>query len=108
MKFLRGDAGVNLGSRSGVRPRANSHSAITRSAQHSCIAPGSTRGAAWPSTARRSIPGTARGPLAPRRRARRPAAAHDGALRIIDRGLILDATRQALDLHQWLTASDFD
>jgi hypothetical protein len=32
----------------------------------------------------------------------------DGALRIIDRGAILDAARHALDLHQWLTAPDFD
>jgi hypothetical protein len=32
----------------------------------------------------------------------------DGALRIIDRGMILDAARHALDLHQWLVAPDFD
>ena len=32
----------------------------------------------------------------------------DGALRIIDRGAILDAARHALELHQWLTAPDFD
>jgi hypothetical protein len=32
----------------------------------------------------------------------------DGALRIIDRGAILDAARHALDLHQWLIAPDFD
>ena len=32
----------------------------------------------------------------------------DGALRIIDRGAILAAARHALDLHQWLTAPDFD
>ena len=32
----------------------------------------------------------------------------DGALRIIDRGAILDAARHALDLHQWLVAPDFD
>jgi hypothetical protein len=32
----------------------------------------------------------------------------DGALRIIDRGAILDAARHALTLHQWLTAPDFD
>jgi hypothetical protein len=32
----------------------------------------------------------------------------DVALRIIDRGAILAAARQALDLHQWLVAPDFD
>jgi hypothetical protein len=32
----------------------------------------------------------------------------DGALRIIDRGAVLDAARHALDLHQWLVAPDFD
>src|SRR6202453_1091412 len=32
----------------------------------------------------------------------------DGALRIIDRGEILDAARHALTLHQWLVAPDFD
>ena len=32
----------------------------------------------------------------------------DGELRIIDRGLIVDAARHALDLHQWITAPDFD
>ena len=32
----------------------------------------------------------------------------DGALRIIDRGAILDAARYALELHQWLTEPDFD
>ena len=32
----------------------------------------------------------------------------DGALRIIDRGVILAAARHALDLHQWLVAPDFD
>src|SRR5208282_3051233 len=32
----------------------------------------------------------------------------DGALRIIDRGMILDAARYALGLHQWITAPDFD
>ena len=32
----------------------------------------------------------------------------DGALRIIDRGMILDAARHALSLHQWITAPDFD
>jgi len=32
----------------------------------------------------------------------------DGALRIIDRGAIIDAARHALHLHQWLTAPDFD
>jgi hypothetical protein len=32
----------------------------------------------------------------------------DGALRIIDRGVIFDAARHALTLHQWLTAPDFD
>ena len=32
----------------------------------------------------------------------------DGALRIIDRGAILDAARHALELHQWLVAPDFD
>jgi hypothetical protein len=32
----------------------------------------------------------------------------DGALRISDRGAILDAARHALDLHQWLVAPDFD
>ena len=32
----------------------------------------------------------------------------DGALRIIDRGAILDAARHALELHQWLTTPDFD
>jgi len=32
----------------------------------------------------------------------------DGALRIIDRGMILDAARHALGLHQWITAPDFD
>jgi len=32
----------------------------------------------------------------------------DGALRIIDRGMILDAAHHALGLHQWITAPDFD
>ena len=32
----------------------------------------------------------------------------DGALRIIDRSMILDAARHALGLHQWITAPDFD
>ena len=32
----------------------------------------------------------------------------DGALRIIDRGEILDAARHALMLHQWIVAPDFD
>ena len=32
----------------------------------------------------------------------------DGALRIIDRGAILDAARHALMLHQWIVAPDFD
>jgi hypothetical protein len=32
----------------------------------------------------------------------------NGALRIIDRGAILDAARHALALHQWLTGPDFD
>ena len=32
----------------------------------------------------------------------------DGALRIIDRGAILDAARHALMLHQWLVAPGFD
>jgi hypothetical protein len=32
----------------------------------------------------------------------------DGALRIVDRGAILQAARHALELHQWLTAPDFD
>jgi len=32
----------------------------------------------------------------------------DGALRIIDRGMILDAARHALGLHQWITSPDFD
>jgi hypothetical protein len=32
----------------------------------------------------------------------------DSALRIIDRGMIFDAARQALGLHQWLVAPDFD
>jgi hypothetical protein len=32
----------------------------------------------------------------------------DGALRIVDRGAILDAARHALDLHQWIVAPDFD
>jgi len=32
----------------------------------------------------------------------------DGALRINDRGIILDAARHALGLHQWITAPDFD
>ena len=32
----------------------------------------------------------------------------DGALRIIDRGIIVDAARHALGLHQWLTRPDFD
>ncbi len=32
----------------------------------------------------------------------------DGALRLIDRGAILDAARHALALHQWLTEPDFD
>ena len=32
----------------------------------------------------------------------------DGALRIIDRGLIIAAARHALDLHQWIIAPDFD
>src|SRR5271166_1453436 len=32
----------------------------------------------------------------------------DGALRIIDRGAVLDAARHALMLHQWIVAPDFD
>ena len=32
----------------------------------------------------------------------------DHALRIIDRGVIFEAARHALALHQWLTAPDFD
>src|SRR4029077_16227995 len=32
----------------------------------------------------------------------------DHALRIIDRGVIFDAARHALSLHQWLTVPDFD
>src|SRR3984885_5414408 len=32
----------------------------------------------------------------------------DHALRIIDRGVIFDAARHALTLHQWLTVPDFD
>ena len=32
----------------------------------------------------------------------------DAALRIIDRGAIFEAARHALQLHQWLTAPDFD
>jgi len=32
----------------------------------------------------------------------------DHAMRIIDRGLIFDAARHALTLHQWLTVPDFD
>src|SRR5271165_7394553 len=32
----------------------------------------------------------------------------DGELRIIDRGMIVDAARHALMLHQWMTAPDFD
>ena len=32
----------------------------------------------------------------------------DGALRVIDRGKILDAARHALMLHQWIVAPDFD
>jgi hypothetical protein len=32
----------------------------------------------------------------------------DGALRIVDRGKILDAARHALALHQWIVAPDFD
>ena len=32
----------------------------------------------------------------------------DHALRIIDRGMILDAARHALHLHGWLTSPDFD
>jgi hypothetical protein len=32
----------------------------------------------------------------------------DGALRLIDRGSILEAARHALTLHQWLVAPDFD
>jgi len=32
----------------------------------------------------------------------------DGALRIIDRGDVLDAARHALTLHQWIVAPDFD
>ncbi len=32
----------------------------------------------------------------------------DGELRIIDRGMIVDAARHALGLHQWMTAPDFD
>lgn len=32
----------------------------------------------------------------------------DGELRIIDRGVIIDAARHALTLHQWLTLPDFD
>ncbi len=32
----------------------------------------------------------------------------DGALRIVDRGAILDAARHALTLHQWIVAPDFE
>src|ERR1700722_6818276 len=32
----------------------------------------------------------------------------DHAMRIIDRGVIFDAARHALALHQWLTVPDFD
>src|SRR5271166_6144887 len=32
----------------------------------------------------------------------------DGALGRVDRGSIIDAARVAFDLHQWLTAPDFD
>jgi hypothetical protein len=32
----------------------------------------------------------------------------DGALRIIDRGAVLDAARHALMLHQWIVTPDFD
>ncbi len=32
----------------------------------------------------------------------------DGALRIIDRGVIFEAARHALTLHQWIAAPDFD
>ena len=32
----------------------------------------------------------------------------DHALRIIDRGMILEAARHALRLHAWLTSPDFD
>jgi hypothetical protein len=32
----------------------------------------------------------------------------DGALRIVDRGAVLDAARHALTLHQWIVAPDFD
>ena len=32
----------------------------------------------------------------------------DGALRIIDRGMVFEAARHALTLHQWLFAPDFD
>ena len=32
----------------------------------------------------------------------------DGALRIVDRGAVLDAARHALALHQWIVAPDFD
>src|SRR5882757_6598030 len=32
----------------------------------------------------------------------------DHAMRIIDRGVIFDAARHALTLHQWLTVPDFD
>jgi hypothetical protein len=32
----------------------------------------------------------------------------DGALRIIDRGMVFEAARHALTLHQWLVAPDFD
>jgi hypothetical protein len=32
----------------------------------------------------------------------------DGALRIIDRGAVLDAARHALILHQWIVTPDFD
>src|ERR1700746_3362710 len=32
----------------------------------------------------------------------------DHAIRIIDRGVIFDAARHALTLHQWLTVPDFD
>jgi hypothetical protein len=32
----------------------------------------------------------------------------DGALRIVDRGAVLDAARHALMLHQWIVAPDFD
>jgi hypothetical protein len=32
----------------------------------------------------------------------------DGELRIVDRGMIVDAARHALGLHQWIIAPDFD